>query len=170
MGYSPQGCKESDTTEATYQGTVYAIINKNSVFFYSNFSFDVKCICKKHVLRVRSLSFDKYIHLYSPNFCQSIIYQVGPENPVATRADFFLACLGNEPALCSSQVDSSLPIALLLLPVGLQPARGAWLPSVGHLDWGIQSAVQTHLLPWMDIHLCELPLPLCPIPRAWVLI
>ena len=123
---------------------------------------------KAHVLRVWSLSFDKYIHLYSPNFCQSIIYLVGPENPVATRADFFPACLGNEPALCSSQVDSSLPIALLLLPVGLQPAKGAWLPSVGHLDWGIQSVVQTHLLPWMGIHLCEFPLPLCPIPRAWV--
>ena len=95
---------------------------------------------KAHVLRMWSLSFDKYIHLYRPNFCQSIIYQVGPENPVATRADFFLPCLGDKPALCSSQVGSSLPIALLLIPVGLQSAKGACLPSVGHLDWGISGS------------------------------
>ena len=47
VGYGSWGRKELDTTEATY--TVYAIINKNSVFVYSNFSFDVKCICKKHM-------------------------------------------------------------------------------------------------------------------------
>ena len=49
-------------------------------------------------------------------------------NPAAARADLSLPCLRGKPAhVCSRQVESRLPIALLLVPAVLQPAKEALL-------------------------------------------
>lgn len=70
------------------------------------------------------------------------------ENQAATREGLSLAsplCLGSKPALsCScSHVESSLPLALLLVFVALQSAKGVFLPCLGLQDWGIQYVTQT---------------------------
>ena len=70
------------------------------------------------------------------------------ENQAATREGLSLAsplCLGSKPALsCScSHVESSLPLALLLVFVALQSAKGVFLPYLGLQDWGIQYVTQT---------------------------
>ena len=51
--------------------------------------------------------------------------------------------LGKSAHACSSRAESGLPTALLLLPVVLQPAKGACLPRRGSQDWGAQSVAWT---------------------------
>lgn len=70
------------------------------------------------------------------------------ENQAATREGINIAfplCLGSKPALSRScsHVESSLPIALLLVFVVLQSAKGVFLPCVGLQDWGTQYVTQT---------------------------
>lgn len=70
------------------------------------------------------------------------------QNQAATGEGLNLAsllCLGSKPALSrsSSHVESSLPIALLLVFMALQSAKGVFLLCVGLQDWGIQYVTQT---------------------------
>ena len=61
-------------------------------------------------------------------------------------------CLGSKPALMSSSgVEPSLPTALLLIPVALQPAKGAHLLCVRFQGRGTQYVTRTsHSLGWIS--------------------
>ena len=92
-------------------------------------------------------------------------------NLTVTRADLSLPCLESKLAhVCSSGAESRLPIALLLVPSVLQPAKGAHHHHIGHQDWSTQSVVLTAQSPgwgacvFYRLSLCIFPFPLSPLP------
>lgn len=68
-------------------------------------------------------------------------------NPVVTGAVLSLNISalpwGASQHACSSQVESRLPTALLLVPAVLQPGTGACLPCVRSQHWSVQSVAWT---------------------------
>ena len=83
------------------------------------------------------------------------------ENGPATDTVFnlpSLPCFRNkQTCVCSSQVELSLPTALLLVPQALQPAKGAYLPYVRPQGWGVQYVAQTTDSPGrVSIHVISL--------------
>ena len=64
----------------------------------------------------------------------------------------------------SSWVESRLPTSLVLVPPALQPAQGARLPCIGPQNWGRPICGSHHSLPRVGLHLCNLPVPLSPLP------
>ena len=77
------------------------------------------------------------------------------------------SCLGDKPACTCAGVESRLPTALLLVPVVLQPAKGAHLPCVGPQGWGPICGSQ-HSLPRAGPHPGIFPFPLSSLPVAQV--
>ena len=64
--------------------------------------------------------------------------------PASDRGSFSLPCFRSKQAyVCSSQIESKLPKALLLVPLPIQLAKGTELPSVRPQGWCTQNMAST---------------------------